>query len=201
MNTIIRKVIAFVIVCFSLTTISYSYEANAATKKLSPSKKKIEIDQKLTVKLKIKAESVDWSLSGSSIKIVDSNNKKAEIIGVEEGKTKLIAKVGKKKYSCTITVKAPKDSGTKSNNSDNSKTTKDNNTASGKITISVTDKNGVNHTYSFDRGLNVWKTKTGKKFHNKDKCGSTDSKKAEHITVEEAIETYGLEPCENCFGD
>ncbi|MCR5685706.1 MAG: hypothetical protein K6G81_09875 [Lachnospiraceae bacterium] len=45
----------------------------------------------------------------------------------------------------------------------------------------------------------VWKTATGKKFHNKQKCGNTNPDKAEKITVKEAVEQYQLEACDTCY--
>lgn len=44
----------------------------------------------------------------------------------------------------------------------------------------------------------VWKTKSGKKYHSRNDCGSTDSSKATQITRAQA-EAEGLGPCSKCW--
>lgn len=77
--------------------------AHAANMKLNKKKATINVGQ--TVKLKVKGtkKKVSWKSSNKAVATVS----KGLVRGKAEGSAKITAKVGKKKMSCYITVKAP----------------------------------------------------------------------------------------------
>ena len=80
--------------------------ASAATVKIS--KKSVTIDAGSSVTLKITGTSktVKWSSSKKSVAAVSSTGKyKAKVTAKKAGTAKITAKVGSKKYTCTVTVK------------------------------------------------------------------------------------------------
>ena len=48
------------------------------------------------------------------------------------------------------------------------------------------------------RRKKVWLSKSGKKFHNKNNCGTMDSSKAFQVTIEQAVD-MGMEACDKCY--
>ncbi len=82
--------------------LSSDYTVNAATPKMS--KKSISIVATKTVQLKVlnNSKKVKWSTSNKKIATV---SKKGLVKGKKAGKATITAKVGKKKYKCTVNVK------------------------------------------------------------------------------------------------
>jgi len=84
-------------------------DVQAASKaKLSASKKSVTVGQTVKISMKNNKKKVKWSVSNGKIKIVKKTNKYAKIKAVKAGKATLKAKVGKRTYKCTITVKKKK---------------------------------------------------------------------------------------------
>ena len=81
-----------------------------AAAKMSLSKKKITITQgeKVTLKVKKAAKKVKWSVTKGKKVIKLSKKKKASVVitGKKAGKAVVMAKAGKKKLTCKVTVKA-----------------------------------------------------------------------------------------------
>lgn len=65
------------------------------------------------------------------------------------------------------------------------------------IVATIANSNGK--TVSLPPSTEVWKSKTGKKFHKQNNCGNMDSSAATLMTVEEAVRKHGLEACDKCY--
>ena len=65
------------------------------------------------------------------------------------------------------------------------------------IVATIANSNGK--TVSLPPGTEVWKSKTGEKFHKQNNCGNMDSSAATLMTVEEAVRKHGLEACDKCY--
>lgn len=93
-----------------------------AKPKLSSKKITIKVGQKKKLKVKnVKKKKVKWSTKNKAIATV---NKKGKVVGKKKGKTTVIAKVGKKKLKCKVTVKkkaSTKKSSSNKNSSSNKK--------------------------------------------------------------------------------
>ena len=57
---------------------------------------------------------------------------------------------------------------------------------------------GQDRSVSLAPGTMVWLSKSGKKFHNKNNCGTMDSSKAFQVTIEQAV-GQGMEACDKCY--
>lgn len=90
------------IVCFSYVHKDTAVTAVAA-KKISISKKSVTLKKGKSITLKIKGtkKKVVWSSNKKKIATV---SKKGKVTAKKVGKAKITAKVGKKKYHCTVTV-------------------------------------------------------------------------------------------------
>lgn len=90
--------------CLSLVT---PQSAAAKKKKVALNKKKITltVGKKTTLKLKNNKKKIKWS---STKKKVATVSKKGVVKAKRKGTAKIVAKVGKKKYVCKVTVKAKK---------------------------------------------------------------------------------------------
>ena len=91
-------------ICFILTLVITSVFAGAVFAKPKLNKKKITIRVGQTYKLKLKKKGkkkVKWKSKNKKIATV---SKKGKVKGKKPGKTKIIAKRGKKKYTCRVTV-------------------------------------------------------------------------------------------------
>ena len=85
--------------------VSTLVSAQAATKvKLNKTKATIYNGKTLQLKMKGTKEKVTWSSSAKKIATVD---KKGKVTAKKVGKATITATVGKKKYTCKITVKSP----------------------------------------------------------------------------------------------
>lgn len=100
----------------AVTSVSVTniYNASAAAKiKLSKSKLSITKGDTATLRVKNAKKKVKWSVNKKKIvKITKKSGKKKEqvvIKGVKVGKAVVVAKVGKKKVTCKVTVKKPID--------------------------------------------------------------------------------------------
>ena len=88
-----------------------STSADAAKKKVTLSAKKLAVNVGQSKKLKLKnnKKKVTWSVvSGKKCVTLKSKKKTGVTVkGKKAGKAKVQAKVGKKKYTCTVTVWVP----------------------------------------------------------------------------------------------
>ena len=100
------KVIAVTLsMVLALTGIVGEASVNSQAKaKIKLNKKKVTLTVGKSVKLKLKGtgQKAKWSSSKESVAMVSSTGK---VIAVSVGKAKITAKIKKKKYSCSVTVK------------------------------------------------------------------------------------------------
>ena len=119
-RTMAKKATA-VVAAAAMIIASMPASADAAKKiSLSPKKLEVKVGKSKKLQLKNNTKKVTWSVV-SGKKCVSLKNKKKKsvtVVGKKAGKAKVQAKVGKKKYKCTVTVKAKK--------TDNNKTTSTN---------------------------------------------------------------------------
>lgn len=94
-SMVITTIIATMLMCASFTTV------HAANVKLNKSNMTVYPKQKVTLKITGTKKKVKWSSKKASIVKV---NKKGRVTAVKSGTTTITAKVGKKKYKCTVTV-------------------------------------------------------------------------------------------------
>lgn len=64
-------------------------------------------------------------------------------------------------------------------------------------TVTATKESGG--TVDIPIGTVVWKSATGTKFHSVNNCGNMNPANAVPMTVEEAVNTYGLTACKRCY--
>ena len=99
-----RRYLALLLVAvFTIGTILVPERTTYAAKKTQLNKT-IEIGKTVTLKLKNapKGKKIKWTSSKKKVAVVNS---KGRVQGKSAGKAKITAKVGKKKYTCTVTVK------------------------------------------------------------------------------------------------
>lgn len=97
-----RKKYLLFILCF-IFLFTFTVQPQAASKvKINKSKVTLTVGQKKNLKVKNTAKKVKWSSSKCRIADVDSNG---IITAKKAGKAVITAKVGKKKYTCKVTVK------------------------------------------------------------------------------------------------
>lgn len=79
----------------------------AKSKKVSMVKKaKITVNAKKTIRLKNNKKKVTWKIKNKKIaKLIKKSKSRAVVKGMREGTTKLIAKIGTKKYICILVIK------------------------------------------------------------------------------------------------
>lgn len=104
-GNIICKLVIFTIILSGFLCINES--AVYGAKKTSISKKATVVyGAKKTIKLKNNKKKVQWKVKNKKIiKIVKKSKKSVTLKGIKSGKTVIYAKIGKKKYSCKVTVK------------------------------------------------------------------------------------------------
>ena len=96
-----KKNIRLAFVLFLVAGLLINNAGFAAAAKLKS--KTIKTGSSVNVKVKGKAK---WKISNGAVaRLTVLSKKKAQVTGLQAGKTKVTAKVGKKKYTCTITVK------------------------------------------------------------------------------------------------
>ncbi len=107
MNKIKKGLAIALTLAMVITLLPLASYSSFAAKKTKISKKKMTLvvgqKKKLKIKNKPKKVKVKWKSKNKKIAKV---SKKGKVKALRPGKTKIIAKVGKKKYKCKITVKA-----------------------------------------------------------------------------------------------
>lgn len=99
---IVAIVMALAILVPAATVVNVNtITAAAANVKISNKRLTLEIGKSYTLKLRNTKKKVKWSSSNKAIAIV---NKQGKVVAKAAGTTKITAKVGKKKYSCKVTV-------------------------------------------------------------------------------------------------
>ena len=85
-----------------------AYKAEAAKVKLSSKKLEVTVGDTKTLQLKNNTKKVKWSVTsgGKLISLKEKKKTGVKIVAVKKGTAKVCAKIGKKKYTCTVTVKA-----------------------------------------------------------------------------------------------
>lgn len=81
-------------------------EAATAKPKLSKSKATVYVGDKVTIKLNNVKSGVKWKTSKKSVATIKANGTSVTITGKKAGKATITATYKKKKYKCTVTVKA-----------------------------------------------------------------------------------------------
>ncbi len=99
-----KKIFAIVLAVIMSISLLPEADASAASKKvrLNKAKAMVYVGKTVTLKLKNVKKQVKWSTSNKKVAIV---TKKGKVKGKKAGKATITAKVGKKKYTCKITVK------------------------------------------------------------------------------------------------
>ncbi len=87
----------------SVMTQSHLVHAKSVSLKLSKTKAKVKVKKSKTITAKCKKK-VKWSLSDKKVASIKAKGNKVTVTGKKNGVTALIAKVGKKKVVCQITV-------------------------------------------------------------------------------------------------
>ena len=87
-----------------LAMLAFGITAQAKTS-LSKKKLTVKCGKTATIELKGASGGVKWSTSKSKVASIKARGNKAEVFGLKAGKSKVTAKVGKKKYVCKVTVK------------------------------------------------------------------------------------------------
>lgn len=92
--------------------------------KLSTKKISIQIGEKQTIKVKNASKKAKWSVKTGKKFITLSKKKKKSVVvkGKKAGKASVLAKIGKKKLTCKVTVTKPKDTQKTPDNSGSSST-------------------------------------------------------------------------------
>ena len=101
-----KRITSSLLVLLLLLSILVPSNAQAAIK-LNKSKATVNVGKTLQLKLTGTSKKATWSTSNKSVAIVTS---KGKVTGKSEGIARITAKVGKKKYNCTVTVKSAFDS-------------------------------------------------------------------------------------------
>ena len=98
-----KKILSIILtLVLSISMIQITNVSAANKIKLNKTKATIYTGKTVTLKLKNNKNKVKWSSSNKKIAIVSS---KGKVKGKKTGKVTIIAKVGKKKYKCKVTVK------------------------------------------------------------------------------------------------
>lgn len=115
LNKLMRRLMSVLIIVSMLITglgMSACFSPAYAASKVKLSSKKItlKVGKKSTLKLRNVRRKVTWKVGNKKIlKIVKTSGKRRNVVtfkALKKGKTHVYAKVGKKKYSCLVTVKA-----------------------------------------------------------------------------------------------
>ena len=100
-----RNIISLLLVLSLVVTIIPSKSMAAAGKiKLNKSKVTIYTGKSTTLKVIGTSKKIKWKSGNKKIAIVSS---KGKVTAKKKGNVKIIAKIGKKKYTCKVTVKSP----------------------------------------------------------------------------------------------
>ena len=102
----IKKIIVFMlVVALSFSSLSINNVSAASKVKINKKKVVLYVGKTTTLKLKNNKKKIRWTSSNKKIATV---SKKGKVKAKKVGKTIVIAKVGKKKYKCTVIVKKRK---------------------------------------------------------------------------------------------
>lgn len=102
MKSVKKNIVTVIMLCFALV-LAVPTQSQAASKvKLSKSKITIVVGQQKTLKVKNTKKKVTWSSSKKSVAKVSSEG---VVTARKAGTATITAKVGKKKYTCKVTVK------------------------------------------------------------------------------------------------
>lgn len=91
----------FMAIALLISGIAYSPASTQAAVKLSKKSITVKVGKKYKLKLKGTKKAPKWSSANKKIAKV---NKKGVVKGIKAGKTKVFAKLGKKKYTCKVKV-------------------------------------------------------------------------------------------------
>lgn len=114
----LRKITVYLLMIALLAGMMPSPAVKAAKKvTLSSKKMTITVGQKKTLKLRNNKKKVTWSVTSGKGNVTLSAKKKTSVVitGKKKGTAKVQAKVGKKKYVCTVTVRAKQSTNESSN--------------------------------------------------------------------------------------
>lgn len=91
-----------VAIVFCLVSTNFAQPAKAAVVKLNKSTASVYLGGQITLKLTGTSKSVTWNSKNKAIATV---SQKGIVTGKKKGKTEITAKIGKKSYTCKVTVK------------------------------------------------------------------------------------------------
>ena len=135
-----KKILSIILtLVLSISMIQITNVSAANKIKINKTKATIYTGKTVTLKLKNNKNKVKWSSSNKKIATVSS---KGKVKGKKTGKVTIIAKVGKKKYKCKVTVKNKKvnnNSISNDNNTNNNNTNNTNNSTNNNTNNSATD--------------------------------------------------------------
>ncbi len=100
----ILKLFIVLTICVAGAVLLPSYSVEAASVKLSATKKTLYTGEKFTLTLKNAKSTVKWKSSNTKVATVDSNGK---VKAVGTGTAKITAKYKSATYTCKVTVKTP----------------------------------------------------------------------------------------------
>ena len=102
-----KKITCLLLAMLLILNIVPLNSAMAAQKvRLNKSKINLKVNQTKTIKITGTSQKVKWKNGNKKvIKVLTTNKKSIKIKAIREGKTQIIAQVGKKKYYCKIIVK------------------------------------------------------------------------------------------------
>lgn len=93
------------LVALAMTVLSYGEHVEAASKvKLNKTKVTLAVGESTTLKMNGTSKKVTWSTSNKKIATVS----KGKVTAKKKGTANITAKIGNKKYTCKVTVEAPK---------------------------------------------------------------------------------------------
>ncbi len=118
-----------------LTGMPVQHTQAAKAAKLSSKKVTLKVGKSKTITLKNNKKKTTWKvISGKKcIKLKNKKKNSVKIVAVKSGKAKVQVKAGKKKYTCTVTVKSAK----KTNTTKKPTVTKPTSSAKNKSDVSV----------------------------------------------------------------
>lgn len=133
-----KKVLIIMLLLFSAFNVSLTQNIESKAKvKLSTKKIIMYVGKHKTIQLKGTKKKIKWNINRKKILVLHTygkNKSKVRISAKKAGTAKVTAKLGKKKYTCTVIVKKKRKSTTKPNLSSNSENKILYGTVSGNIT-------------------------------------------------------------------
>ena len=107
-KTLLMTAYSVMVLC-SVLLFGITAFAGSGTAKLSARKKTIEMGSSFTLKMKNNKTRVKWAVikGKNCVKLSQKSKNSVKVIGIKNGSAKVQAKVGKKRYICTIKIKKP----------------------------------------------------------------------------------------------